>query len=268
MKINKYLKYILPVLIILLSCFGYLFAPNDPNHVDVTCRLASSSMDYPLGTDNLGRCTLSRLLYGGKTTVGIVALGSISVSILGTIIGLVISRDSKGQNILFESLLNAITAVPPIAYLIIFIAAWGNGIITMLVAITLSLFLRLIKLVKTRAEIEMNKAYVMCAVTSGSGRIRILFYHILPNLISDVVHFVCLSSADMILAVVGFSFIGLGLGDNVIDWGTMISDSHHMMLSNPALTLYPVVFVCICTLSFNLLGRAIEKGGNYSAKNE
>lgn len=267
MKINKLLKYSIPILIILFCCFGYLFAPNDPNHVEVTCRLASSSIDYPLGTDSLGRCTLSRLLYGGKITVGIVILGSLLVSVLGTVIGLVISKDSKRQNILFESLLNAITAIPPIAYLIIFIAAWGNGIITMLVAITLSLFLRLVKLVKTRAEIEMKKAYVMCAITSGASRKRILFYHIFPNLIRDVFHFVCLSSADMILAIVGFSFIGLGLGDNVIDWGTMISDSHHLILSNPALTLYPVLFIFICTLSFNLLGRAIEKGGNYNVKN-
>ncbi|ADY56422.1 binding-protein-dependent transport systems inner membrane component [Syntrophobotulus glycolicus DSM 8271] len=265
MKRIKILQIGGPILVLALCCFGYLFAPNDPYFADMANRLVRPCSAYPLGTDILGRCTLSRLLYGGRTTIGIVALGCLCVAILGMVTGLLISRPKDKQGVLFESILNAVTAIPPIAYLIIFIAAWGNGILTMLVAITLSLFLRLIKLVKTRAEIEMGRAYVMCAVTSGAGRLRVLFWQILPNLVSDVIRFICLSCADMVLAIVGFSFIGLGLGDHVIDWGSMVSDSNQMMLSYPGLTLYPVVFIFLSTLSFHLLGRAASKEGGYYA---
>lgn len=265
MRLKKILHIGCPIFIIVLFCIGYFLAPNDPHCVDLANRLAQPCLKYPLGTDTLGRCTLSRLLYGGRTTIGIITLGCLLVAISGIVIGLLISRSNDTQGVLLESILNAVTAIPPIAYLIIFIAAWGNGIFTMLVAITLSLFLRLIKLVKTRVEIEMNRAYVMCAVTSGAGRLRILFWHILPNLVSDVARFICLSCADMVLAVVGFSFIGLGLGDNVIDWGSMVSDSHQMMLLNPGLTLYPVVCISLSILSFHILGRAVSKGGDYYA---
>ncbi len=265
MKLRKIFHIGCPIFILILCCFGYYFAPNDPHSVDMANRLVQPCLKYPLGTDILGRCTLSRLLYGGKATIGIVTLGCLCVAVLGMVIGLLISRSKDKQGVLFESVLNAVTAIPPIAYLIIFIAAWGNGILTMLVSITLSLFLRLIKLVKTRAEIEMSRAYVMCAITSGAGRLRVLFWHILPNLVSDVVRFICLSCADMVLAIVGFSFIGLGLGDNVIDWGSMVSDSHQMMLSHPGLTFYPVIFIFLSTLSFHLLGRAASKGGDYYA---
>ena len=79
--------------------------------------------------------------------------------------------------------------------------------------------LRVIKLVQTRTEIEQGKAYVMCAVASGAKPSRILFVHILPNLIWDVLHFICLSCADMTLSIVSFSFIGLGMGDNVVGLG-------------------------------------------------
>lgn len=258
-KIIKIISAALPLLFILLCAFGYHFAPNDPSYVDMSIRFHSSSSQYLLGTDNMGRCVLSRLLYGGKTTLGIVLVGSIGVSLLGIIFGLFMGGSRLGRSIGVESFLNAVTAIPPIAYLIIFIAAWGNGVRTMLVAITASLFLRLIKLVRTRTEVELTRAYIMCAISAGASHVRILFVHILPNLMWDVVHFICLSCADLVLSIVGFSFIGLGLGDNVVDWGTMVSESHHYIIAHPSLTLFPVLFIILCTLSFNLLGRLVEK---------
>lgn len=179
---------------------------------------------------------------------------------LGTLFGLLMGGMKKKQNIILESILNAVTAIPPIAYLIIFNAAWGNGVFTVLTAATVSLLLRLIKLVKTRTEIESGKAYVMCAVASGAARIHILFREILPNLIWDILRFMCLSCADLIVSIVGFSFIGLGLGDNVIDWGMMISDTHHYFMTYPKMTFYPVICIFLCTCSFYGLGKAIEKG--------
>lgn len=262
---KKRIWIVVPLIILVISCTGFWIAPNDPYYADMTNRLANPSTRYPLGTDILGRCTLSRLLYGGKTTVGIVLLGCMMVAVAGTMIGLIISKSSKKNGIMFESILNAVTAIPPIAYLIIFIAAWGNGIFTMMIAITLSLFLKLIKLVKTRTEVELKKAYIACAITSGASRMRILFWHVLPNIVSDVVEFICLSCADMILAIVGFSFIGLGLGDNVIDWGTMVLESHSMLISNPSLTCYPVICIFLCTFCFQIMGRVISKGGDDSA---
>lgn len=259
----KKFRPILSILLLLFFCVGFFFAPNDPFKVDTMARFGNANEQYPLGTDILGRCIVSRLLYGGTATVGIVVLGGVVVSFLGIVIGLFIAREKSKHHIIFDSFLNAITAIPPIAYLIIFIAAWGNGIFTMLVAITLSLFLKMIKIVKTRAEVELQKAYIMCAYTSGASRHSILFFHILPNLLADVVRYICLSSADMILAIVGFSFIGLGLGDNVIDWGTMISDSHHVILSYPQMTVLPVVCIFLATFSFILLGRCVEKGKLY-----
>lgn len=254
----------IPVAFLLLCLFGYRFAPNDPDHVDMAMRFAPSSTQFPLGTDNLGRCTLSRLLHGGRTTLSIVIAGCAIVVVLGTLLGLWLGSGKKGGHIFLEGLLNAVTAIPPIAYLIIFIAAWGNGVTTMLTAVCISLFLRLLKLVKTRAAVEMGKAYVMCAVASGSGRANLMFVQVLPNLLWDVAHFVLLSCADMVLSIVGFSFIGLGMGDNIIDWGTMVSETHHYIIAHPALTLYPVAFIFLCALAFNLLGRQIEKRGAVS----
>lgn len=133
---------ILPLLVLCGCAFGFLLAPNDPDLVDLTKKFLSPCSEFPLGTDNLGRCVLSRLLYGGRTTLGIVLVGSVTVSVLGTLAGLLMGGGKNGKNLILEGVLNAVTAIPPIAYLIIFIAAWGNSVFTMVVAVSASLMLR------------------------------------------------------------------------------------------------------------------------------
>ena len=182
-KLHILFLSILPALVILFCFLGFLAAPNDPEEVVITQSFLAPCTEYPLGTDQHGRCVLSRILYGGYTTLGIVLMGSAIVMTVGILLGLLLGQGKAGRNVLFESVLNAVTAIPPIAYLIIFISTWGNSVSTMVVALTVSLILRMIKLIKTKTELEYSKAYVLCAVASGASRFRILLVHILPNLI-------------------------------------------------------------------------------------
>lgn len=253
------LSIVIPILVIVFFLIGYLFAPNNPMESNLLTRFQKPDTTYPFGTDQLGRCIFSRILYGGWTTLGIVLGGSMIVFLLGTIIGMATSRAIMKGNTLIDGLINAITAIPPIAYLIIFIGAWGSGAKTTLFALTVSYILRYIKLVRTRTDMEMGKAYVMCAVASGASKLRILMIHILPNLIAEMIRFLCLSCADMILAITAFSFIGLGLGDSVVDWGSMILDARGALVLNPIMILYPIGAVILSTLCFNILGRRLTK---------
>lgn len=252
---NKKNMIFIPIFIVMFFFLGFLFAPNHPMESNLLNRFATPNRQYPFGTDSLGRCVFSRLLYGGWTTLGIVLTGSLIVFLLGTVIGMLTSRVIIKENALIDGLINAVTAIPPIAYLIVFIGAWGGGIKTTLVALTISYVLRYIKLVRTRTDIETGKAYVMCAIASGASKVRIMFIHIFPNLLAEMIHFLCLSCADMILAITGFSFIGLGLGDNVVDWGHMILDARNALILHPLMILYPIGAVIISTLCFNIIGR-------------
>ena len=103
---------ILPLLVLSVCAFGFLFAPNDPELVDLTKKFLAPCSEFPLGTDNLGRCVLSRLLYGGRTTLGIVLVGSVTVSVFGTLIGLLMGGGKNGKNLVLEGVLNAVTAIP------------------------------------------------------------------------------------------------------------------------------------------------------------
>ena len=180
-RFRKWCAIFIPTLVIIFFFAGFLFAPNDPMKSNLLERYADPSAEYPFGTDALGRCILSRILYGGWTTLGIVLGGALIVFLLGTVIGMVTSRAVMKENALIDGLINAVTAIPPIAYLIVFIGAWGSGAKTTLVALTVSYILRYIKLVRTRTDMEMGKAYVMCAIASGASKLRIMLIHIFPN---------------------------------------------------------------------------------------
>ncbi|GMQ56328.1 ABC transporter permease [Vallitalea sediminicola] len=255
---KKRICIIICLILIVLCTFGYLFAPNDPNLVNLSIRLQQPSGNYPFGTDTMGRCVLSRVLYGGRTTLSIVLFSAIIILIMGVPIGSIMGAAKKKTGFIGDSLLNAATALPPIAYLIVFMGAWGSGAFTTMIAVTLSLFLRVIKLVKSKTEIEYGRAYVLCATASGASRCRVLFVHILPNLLQDVVMFLFLSCADMIMMITSFSFMGLGLGDRVVDWGSMILDAQSVAMMRPHLIIYPIAFVFMCTAVFNILGKELE----------
>lgn len=257
-QMKKSIRVGISIFVISFCTIAFLFAQNDPNKVDLSIRLLSPNSSYPFGTDTMGRCVLSRVLYGGYSTVGIVLLSSLIIIGTGTPMGLFMGYYKGRHNFIGDGLLNALTALPPIAYLIVFIGAWGSGITTTLAALTFAVFFRIIKLVKAKTEVEKEKAYVLCAIASGASHSRIVFRHILPNLIKEVIVFLSLSCGDMILMITSFSFLGLGLGDEVIDWGGMILEGRAVSGIRPDIMIYPIIFVFFCTFSFNKLGEALE----------
>ena len=115
-RFRKRFALLIPTLVIIFFFIGFLFAPNDPMKSNLLARYADPSAEYPFGTDALGRCILSRILYGGWTTLGIVLGGSLIVFLIGTVIGMVTSRAVMKENALIDGLINAVTAIPPIAY--------------------------------------------------------------------------------------------------------------------------------------------------------
>ena len=154
-RFRKWCAIFIPTLVIIFFFAGFLFAPNDPMKSNLLERYADPSAEYPFGTDALGRCILSRILYGGWTTLGIVLGGSLIVFLLGTVIGMVTSRAVMKENALIDGLINAVTAIPPIAYLIVFIGAWGSGAKTTLVALTVS-YLSLIHIYNALAQMPQR----------------------------------------------------------------------------------------------------------------
>ncbi|MCG7406631.1 ABC transporter permease [Paenibacillus sp. ACRRX] len=246
------------VLVLLVCAFAYMLAPHDPHLVDIGKRLLPPSAEYPFGTDSMGRCVLSRVLYGGKTTLGIVLLTWLTTIIVGMPIGIAFGFWRGRLRWLGDSLLNVFASFPPIVYLIVWIGAWGSGLYTVVVSLSIASLVSLIKLVKAKTELEREKAYVYCAAAAGATRLRIMFWHLPPNLVRDAAVLLSLISSDMILMISGFSFIGLGLEQNGIDWGAMMLNGREVAMLRPDLMLYPLVFIFMCAFAFNVLGEELK----------
>lgn len=255
-RLNKFALAIsigIPILMML----SYLFAPNDPLEANVLNKFASSSMEYPLGTDQLGRCILSRLLYGGQVTIGITLFASAIVFFLGTFFGILFSFFRGITLTVLKSILNAITAIPPIVYLLVLVGVMGNSISTMIIALVFSTIFRLIKIAMSHSEEEQSLAYIKCAVASGASKFRLASIHILPNIVISIIQSLCLTCSEMIAAIAGFSFIGISLGNEVVDWGTMIDEGLNYLNREPMLVVWPVIFVLIASLCFNTIAKVL-----------
>ncbi|QUH29809.1 ABC transporter permease [Vallitalea guaymasensis] len=251
-------KIILVIIVFVLLAMSNNFTPHNPVKQNLSIRLQPSSKEYPFGTDTLGRCVLSRVLAGGKLTIGIVILSSTMVLILGTVFGLINGLYSGKLEIVFESIINMFTALPPIIYILVFVGIWGGGAFTMILSLTLSNWARVAKLVKAKVDIEKNKAYVFCAITSGASRNRLIFVHILPNCIREILVFMSLICADMIILIASFSFIGIGLGSDTVNWGQMIAEGRSKVRIRPDIILYPAITIFLSTFLFNYIGKETD----------
>lgn len=261
---RKKIKLILMIVLILLPLSGSLFIPNNPNHVDVSKKFSSSSHAYLLGTDNLGRCEFSRLLVAGNNTIKIVLAASLIIFAAGTCIGLFMSgKKQESLHLMMLSLLDSVTAIPTIIYLVIIVGILGNGIFPMIMALTISLILRLIKFVMVLSEDEQKKAYCICAKCLGASDTRLLFFHILPNILHRIFSYISLSCAEMIMLISAFSFIGISLGDEKIDWGLMLNEGRNFFSVKPSLALLPMALIIIYSFVFNALAKIIKEIYSY-----
>lgn len=248
------------ILTIAICAVSFIWAPHDPHLVNLSIRLQSPNAIHWLGTDALGRDVFSRLLHGGKVTLGLVLGSGILIFVIATPLGLWLGYNNQGRwQWLKESVLHACTAFPPIAYMIVFVGAWGNGLFPLVTALVTASVLRLVKLVKVRVEWERDRAYVQCAVACGASPKRVLLRHIAPNVRKDSLLFLSLLIADMILLITSFSFIGLGAGTQVIDWGGMILEGSEVSLLRPDLMFYPILLVFVSTFIFNKLGDDLRR---------
>lgn len=265
--LNKQRKalFILLIITILLPFALSALKLNNPNQTDVMAKFQKASVKYPFGTDHLGRCEFSRLISAGKTTITIVVQASFIIFILGTGMGLILTALKNAPRIVLLSILNAINAIPPIVYLIIFIGAFGNGKRVVLFSLCISLTLRAIKYVYSLAKEELKKAYVISARCMGASKARLLFVHILPNIFINIIGFISLSCAEIIALISGFSYIGINLGDEIIDWGLMINEGRQVIHTAPKFVIFPTLIIVFYTFVFNKVSEILKLGEEIEA---
>ena len=237
-----------------LACLlAPVLAPYDPNAMDPMVKFAPASSEHLLGTDYLGRDILSRILWGGRNTLGYALLVTAISSVLGTCIGMfsgwtggwVDSAVTKGSDVL--------RAFPGIVLVLIVVSALGVGIGNVCLAMLLTRWIWYARVARNLTKAELSRASIMAARLAGSGTARILTRHILPSILPQMLSVLVIDFGGALLAISGYSYLGLGILPPDPEWGMMISDGRNFM-EHPGMMAWPGLCVLLVVISVNLLG--------------
>lgn len=246
------------LLFLITAAFGPLFAPYDPYAQDLYNVLSKPGMTHPLGTDSLGRDTLSRLIYGARITL---AVGIVAVMIgatIGSILGLIAGFFGGWANTVIMRLTDALMAVPPLLLALVLAAMLGTGIRNVMLAVGFSLMPVFSRLVCGQTLSVRENEYVLAARAAGSGSLRVLSRHILPNCLSSLIVQITLTIGGAILMEASLSFIGLGIAPPAAAWGSMVYDGYRYLTTYPVLSFAPGLAVMIVVLAFNMVGDGLR----------
>lgn len=243
---------------ILMAIFAPYITPYDPDISDLAMTLKRPSAQHWLGTDEIGRDMLSRLIIGARLSM---VIGVISVSIgviIGVPLGLVSGYYGGTADLLIQRVTDIMLAFPSILLAIIFVATFGAGLVQLMAAVGLVSVPIYIRLIRGSTLALREEDYVVAARAAGASDLRILFVHILPNCMAPLLVQSTLQVASAIISAAALGFLGLGPPPNVPEWGSMLSKGRTFVLSYPHTTTFPGLFIVTAVLGFNLLGDGLR----------
>ncbi len=246
-------------LFVVCAVFAPWLAPQDPAQLDLTGRLAGPSGAHWFGTDELGRDILSRTLYGARISL-VVAVSVVGLSLA---VGLVAGCASGFYGGWIDTVLNvyvtnAFLALPGILLAIAFVAFLGPGLGNLIVALAISGWVGYARLVRAQVMAVKEREFVEAARALGASDLRVIWRHILPNILQPLIVQAAIGMAGAVLAEATLSFLGLGIPAPAASWGSMLNDARSHLFDSPHLVFFPAMAVMLCVLSFNFLGDAFR----------
>ena len=220
--------------------------------------LAKPSSEHIFGNDGFGRDIFARIIYGGRTSIGIALLATVASCIVGSILGAVAGYfGNTVDNVIMRSL-DIFMSVPDILFTMAVVYALGASFANLIVALTLAYFTNYVRLVRSEVLILSEQDYVEASSAGGANSMRIILSHILPNSIGVIIVNTTMNVAKIILYESTLSFLGLGMPSPQPEWGQMLSESREFMRNAPHLMIFPALAIIITACSINLVGDGLR----------
>ncbi len=246
------------LLVFVLTMAAPLLSPHDPLPVSLAERLQPAGNDYPLGTDPLGRCLLSRLLFGGRMTLQY----SLSVLLIIILIGVPAGLAAGYLGGIVDSILmrmaDIVLAFPNLILALVVTGVLGPGLINILIALALVSWVQYARVVRGMVLSLKEKEFILAARASGTAPGGIIWHHLLPNVLPPVAVMATLNLGSLVLSISTLSFLGLGAQPPLPEWGAMINEARNYIVTQPQLMLYPGTAIAVTVLGFNLLGDGLR----------
>ncbi len=246
------------LILIIAGIFAPLIAPNDPYENNILNKFAPYSWKYPLGTDHLGRCVFSRMIYGIRPTLFLSLITMMGTIGIGTLMGL-LSGYFKGiiDNIIMR-VVDIMLSFPSQIMILAVVALLGVDIRNVIIANVLIKWAWYARMIRTNAIKYTGKNFILFSRCIGSGERFILFRHMIPCIASEMAVLATLDIGWAILNISTLSFLGLGVQAPIPEWGAMLNEAKNVMTTNPIQMIAPGVAVVILVAAFNFLGDCLR----------
>ena len=244
--------------LVIIAIFAPLIAPYDPYETDLLAILQPPSSTHLLGTDEVGRDFLSRLIYGSRISL---LVGIVAVSIAGAIgmtLGLIAGYFGGWISNIIMRFIDALLALPPLVLMLAIAAMLGGGLLNVLISIGIAMMPTYCRVMCGQVLSLKNNDYVMAARAGGASNLRIMFRHLLPNAFPPMMVLISINLGTAILMEASLSYLGIGITPPTATWGGMISGTQRFLLTFPLLSITPGICVLIVVLAFNMVGDGLR----------
>jgi len=244
--------------LILLAIFAPWISPYDPVKISLTERLQNPSWAHWLGTDNYGRDTLSRLIYGARTSL-YVGLSSVGLaSLVGMILGGVAAFYGGWIEAIIMRFIDALLAIPVVVLALVIAALLGGGVGNVIIALAISQLPQYARLMHGQVLSVKEHDYILAVKSLGANDFRILTRHLFTNSFSPLIVQFTLRLGSTILAEASLSFLGLGITPPTPAWGAMISDGREYLQELPIMSIAPGFIIMLVVFAFNMVGDGLR----------
>ncbi|MGA0594858.1 ABC transporter permease [Enterovirga sp. CN4-39] len=246
------------LLLALVAIFAPWLAPNSPTRTSLLNTYAPPSARFPLGTDQFGRCVLSRLIYGSRVSLE-VAMAVVAISLsCGTLIGAIAGYSSSWIQRVIVMLNDILLAFPGFLLALAIVAARGSSLESVILAVSVAYIPRVASVMRSVVLTIKPRPFIEASEAIGMGHTRILLRHVIPNALPPVIVVSTVSAASAILAEAGLSFLGLGVQPPTPTWGNIIADGQAAITTTPLISISAGLCIAVTVVALNLLGDGLR----------
>ncbi len=250
---------ILTGIVLVCMAVGFFWTPYDPEAMDGAQKLAGVSLAHPMGCDNFGRDILSRVLKGGGTTL-LVAFGTVAIgACCGIVAGAFTGYYGGIVDEIFMRINDALFAFPSILLGLVFVSLLGSGKYNVIIALGIAFIPSFARIVRSEFIRCKGMDYVKSAKLAGAGDLRVMFVHILPNVMTTLSSSIMIGFNNAVLAEAGMSYLGIGVQPPDASLGRMLSEAQTYLFSAPGYAVFPGTVLILTVLGFSLLAEGIKE---------
>jgi peptide/nickel transport system permease protein len=249
---------VITILLVLMAIFAPLIAPYPPNQMDIINKLQPPSSAHWLGTDSLGRDTISRIIYGSRTSLIIGITVMLISSAAGIFLGLLAAYFGGATFHIIMRIMDALMAFPMLLLALLIASLLGTGMLNIIIALGIGMISAPCRMMCAVAMSVKQNDYVLSARAMGMSNQRLMFQEILPNAFPPLLVLITIGIGAVILAEAGLSFLGIGITPPTATWGGMVNDGYKFLMRSPVLAISPGVAIMLIVFGFNMLGDGLR----------